>query len=158
MERTFDSFVPASYNEDALDAALAAAAGTVQSVYLHGDIGKSHLLSAIEQFLIEAKVSVRSFTGREFRETVTSAFKAKEFSKIIEWRNLDAVLIDDIDDLQTHRRGQEELYHLLRGLSDRGGQAILSGRSEPDQLPLDPKLAQLIKNPVRIYRPLPWER
>jgi chromosomal replication initiator protein len=139
---TFDRFVIGGGNRLAHGAALAVAEAPSEAynpLFLHGPpgLGKTHLLGAIANYLKANApgLSVRYTTAEAFtNEFVTAlrcsgaeAFKAR-------FRDLDVLLIDDVQFLEGKRATEEEFFHTFNALYESGSQLVLSADRIPSEL------------------------
>ncbi|MBE5964446.1 MAG: chromosomal replication initiator protein DnaA [Lachnospira sp.] len=136
---TFDSFIKGSNNDIALNASLAVAespASGYNPLFLHGGVGlgKTHLMNAIGNFVIannpEAKVlyvTSETFTIElieSIRNNTTSQFREK-------YRNIDVLLIDDIQFIIGKESTQEEFFHTFNTLFNASKQIVISSDRSP---------------------------
>jgi chromosomal replication initiator protein len=139
---TFERFVIGPGNRLAHGAALAVAEAPSEAynpLFLHGPpgLGKTHLLAAIANYLRDNApgLSVRyttaeSFTNEFVRALKTSgneAFKAR-------YRDIDVLLIDDVQFLQGKPATEEEFFHTFNALYEAGSQLVLSADRIPSEL------------------------
>ena len=139
---TFDRFVIGSGNHLAHSAALAVAESPAEAynpLFLHGSpgLGKTHLLGAIANYLAENMPSLRvlftnaeSFTGefvRSLRTDGSEAFKERH-------RNLDVLIVDDVQYLAGKPHTEEEFFHTFNILHESGSQIVLSADRMPGDL------------------------
>jgi chromosomal replication initiator protein len=139
---TFDRFVIGDGNRVAHAAALAVAEAPAEAynpLFLHGPpgLGKTHLLVAIANYLAANApgLSVRYTTAECFtnefvealRATGADAFKRR-------YRDLDVLLIDDVQFLEGKQRTEEEFFHTFNALYESGSQLVLSADRLPSEL------------------------
>jgi chromosomal replication initiator protein len=139
---TFDRFVIGSGNRLAHGAALAVAEAPSEAynpLFLHGPpgLGKTHLLAAIANYLRANApgLSVRYTTAESFtnefvgalKSTGAEAFKAR-------YRDLDVLLIDDVQCLEGKPATEEEFFHTFNALYESGSQLVLSADRIPSEL------------------------
>ena len=144
---SFDSFVTGPSNQLAFAASMAVADApglAYNPLFLYGasGLGKTHLLQAIGLRAQAASRTIHYVTCEEFtndyltaiRERSTDAFRAR-------YRNIDVLLVDDVQFLSGKERTQECLFHTFNALHDAGRQIILSSDRPPSALPeLDERL------------------
>ena len=144
---SFDSFVTGPSNQLAFAASMAVADApglAYNPLFLYGasGLGKTHLLQAIGLRAQAASRTVHYVTCEEFtndyltaiRERSTDSFRAR-------YRNIDVLLVDDVQFLSGKERTQECLFHTFNALHDAGRQIILSSDRPPSALPeLDERL------------------
>jgi chromosomal replication initiator protein len=139
---TFDRFVIGAGNRLAHGAALAVAEAPSEAynpLFLHGPpgLGKTHLLTAIANYLNDNApgLSVRYTTAESFtnefvgalKTTGTEAFKAR-------YRDIDVLLIDDVQFLEGKAATEEEFFHTFNALYEAGSQLVLSADRIPSEL------------------------
>ncbi|MCX5662526.1 MAG: chromosomal replication initiator protein DnaA [Planctomycetota bacterium] len=142
-DNSFENFVTGPGNHLAYAASVAVAnqPGTAYNpLFIHGGVGlgKTHLLQAICQRLIEKSPQVRlcylscdTFMNH-FLECVQSG-KMNEFRH--RYRHVDVLVIDDIHFLANRERTQEEFFHTFNALYQSNRQIIISSDSPPAEIP-----------------------
>ncbi len=135
---TFDNFVVGESNRIASQAALAVAENPGQIynplfIYGHPGLGKTHILHAIgnELLLNNPNLKVLYTTAENFTNDYTLSIggaKNKEVVKAFKqkYRELDVLMIDDVQFFEKTEKTQEELFHIFNDLYDVGKQIILS--------------------------------
>ena len=140
---TFDNFIVGSFNELAHAASLAIVKnpGVIYNpffVYGGVGLGKTHLLQAmgnqISRDLPEKRI--RYMSSERFTTGVVSAIRnhAMENFRSL-YRELDVLIIDDIQFLAGKDKTQEELFHTFNALYERGKQIIFSCDRPPKSIP-----------------------
>jgi chromosomal replication initiator protein len=139
---TFDRFVIGEGNRAAHAAALAVAEAPSEAynpLFLHGTpgLGKTHLLVAIANYLREHApgLNVRYTTAERFTNEFVSALRsagAEAFKQ--RYRDLDVLLVDDVQFLEGKRHTEDEFFHTFNALYEGGSQLVLSADRVPRQL------------------------
>lgn len=149
VKYTFDSFVVGNNNRFAHAAALAVAeapATAYNPLFLYGGVGlgKTHLMHAIgNEILKKNKTSnVLYITSEKFTNELIDAItknNTEEFRN--KYRNIDVLLIDDIQFIAGKKSTQEEFFHTFNALHESGKQIILSSDRPPKDIqPLEDRL------------------
>ena len=140
---TFETFVVGNNNRFAHAAALAVGnepAKSYNPLYLYGGVGlgKTHLMHAIGNRILEnnSNANVLYVTSEKFTNQLINAIKdnKNEFFRN-KYRNIDVLLIDDIQFIAGKERVQEEFFHTFNSLYDDGKQIIISSDTPPRDIP-----------------------
>jgi len=139
---TFEAFVIGPSNRFAHAAALAVAETPGRSynpLFIYGDagLGKTHLLHAIRHYVEEMYPDyvVRYVTSEEFLNQFIESIRHKtsaEFKR--RYRDVDVLLVDDIQFLENRKETQEEFFHTFNSLHGGGRQLVLSSDRPPDAI------------------------
>lgn len=140
---TFESFVVGSFNELAHAASLAICKnpGSVYNpffVYGGVGLGKTHLLQAIgiQVGSAFADKRIRYMSSERFTTGVVSAIRNHTMDSFRAlYRELDVLIIDDIQFLAGKDKTQEELFHTFNALYERGKQIVFSSDRPPKSIP-----------------------
>lgn len=143
---TFNTFVVGNNNRFAHAAALAVAndpGSSYNPLYIYGGVGlgKTHLMYAIGNKILEnnPKANVLYVTSEKFTNQLINAIQdGKNELFRNKYRNIDALIIDDIQFIAGKDRCQEEFFHTFNALRDEGKQIIISS----DKLPKDIELLE----------------
>ena len=140
---TFETFVVGNNNRFAHAAALAVGnepAKSYNPLFLYGGVGlgKTHLMHAIGNRIIEnnSNSNVLYVTSEKFTNQLINAIKdnKNEFFRN-KYRNIDVLLIDDIQFIAGKERDQEEFFHTFNALYEEGKQIIISSDKPPRDIP-----------------------
>ena len=146
-EYTFDNFIVGDSNRFAFTAARAVAekpGKAYNPLFLYGKsgLGKTHLMHAIGNYILEnSNKNVLYVTSEQFVNDYIYAVRSNEknnFDKIDlfknKYRNIDVLIIDDIQFLGTATKGQEEFFHTFNELHDSNKQIIIASDRSVDDL------------------------
>ncbi len=139
---TFDTFVIGSSNRFAHAAAVAVAEAPAKAynpLFVYGDsgLGKTHLLHAIGHLAhsLYSGLRVRYVSSEEFtNDFINSIRDGKQESFRRRHRDIDVLLVDDIQFLQNKEGTQEEFFHTFNTLHNANKQIVLSSDRPPKQL------------------------
>ncbi len=139
---TFDTFVIGAGNRFAHAAAVAVAEAPAKAynpLFVYGDsgLGKTHLLHAIGHYArnLYPQVRVRYVNSEEFTNDFINSIrddKASAFQR--RYRDMDVLLIDDIQFLQGKVQTQEEFFHTFNTLHNANKQVVITSDLPPKQL------------------------
>ena len=130
---TFDRFVVGQSNQEAYDVAknMTNGVGKIEGVLIiHGDVGlgKTHLLHAVGNQFRQGHLNRTVYCSsaekfmREWLRSVANPRKAAALRQ--QYQHVDLLLIDDIQFLSPEQKIQEEFFHLLNCLNERGQQLV----------------------------------
>jgi len=139
---TFDTFVIGSSNRFAHAAAIAVAeqiAKAYNPLFIYGEsgLGKTHLLHAIGHYArnLYKGARVRYVSSEEFTNEFINSIrddKAASFQK--KYRDIDVLLVDDIQFLSGKVQTQEEFFHTFNTLHNANKQIVITSDMPPKQL------------------------
>ena len=139
---TFNSFVVGASNQFAHAASLAVAESPARAYnpfFIYGGVGlgKTHLLNSIGNYVAaKGDLRIAYVTTEQFTNEVINSIR---YDKMIElrrrYRNVDMLLIDDIQFLAGKERTQEEFFHTFNTLYEARKQIVLSSDRFPKEMP-----------------------
>lgn len=141
---TFSTFVVGNSNRFAHAAALAVAeapAASYNPLFLYGGVGlgKTHLMHAIGNEILKNNKNSKILyvTSENFTNQLINAIKDNSSDQFRnKYRNIDVLLIDDIQFIAGKERIQEEFFHTFNTLYESGKQIILSSDKPPKDIQL----------------------
>lgn len=143
VQYTFETFVVGQNNElaHAASAAVAKNPGAQYNpLFIYGGVGlgKTHLMHAVGHKLFESnpKLKILYITSEKFTNDYVAAIQQKridEFKRL--YRNVDMLLIDDVQFIAGKEQTQEEFFHTFNELRDKGKQIILTADRPPKDIP-----------------------
>ena len=143
---TFDTFVIGNNNKFAQAAAYVVAeapATAYNPLFIYGGVGlgKTHLMHAIGNQILKNNPNTKILyvTSEQFINELVNSIKDANFKNELfrnKYRNIDVLLIDDIQFIAGKKMGQEEFFHTFNTLHQSGKQIIISSDKPPRDIPL----------------------
>ncbi|HPT66122.1 MAG TPA: chromosomal replication initiator protein DnaA [Candidatus Woesebacteria bacterium] len=139
---TFDTLVVGNSN----NFAYAAAQGIIKNpglsynpFFIWGGVGvgKTHLMQAIGHELLKKNpdLKIKYFSAETFGNELVNALKSKTMNQFKDkYRNLDCILVDDIQFIAGKEYTQEEFFHTFNSLHMNGKQVILTSDRKPSEI------------------------
>ena len=138
-DMTFKTFVEGKSNQLAKAACLSVVnePGAFNPLYIYGGVGlgKTHLLHSIGNQLINENKKVVYLHSEKFVQNMVTALRnnqIEEFKKF--YRNLDVLLLDDIQFFAGKERSQEEFFHTFNALFEYKKQVVLTCDKYPKEI------------------------
>ena len=143
---TFDNFVVGNNNKFAQAAAQAVSqspATAYNPLFIYGGVGlgKTHLMHAIGNYILQNNPSAKVLyvTSEKFINELVNSIRDANYKNELfrnKYRNIDVLLIDDIQFIAGKKTGQEEFFHTFNTLHENGKQIIISSDKPPRDIPL----------------------
>jgi len=136
---TFETFVVGAANEVAFRAAQAVSAAPgkrFNPVFLHGGVGlgKTHLINAIAHELLRRRfrLQVACLSAESFMNALITSLRQDQMNAFRErFRQVDALILDDVQFLAGKERTQEEFFHTFNALYGSEKQIVLTSDKPP---------------------------
>ena len=139
---TFGTFVVSSCNQFAHAASIAVAeqpSRAYNPLFIYGGVGlgKTHLMQAIGNRITDHRNMVMAYVSSEaFMNELINAIRFERSHEFKErYRNVDVLLIDDIQFLAGKERTQEEFFHTFNALYDAQKQIVITSDTPPREIP-----------------------
>ena len=139
----FDNFIEGNGNQFAKAAAISVSENPGQTpfnpllIYSSPGLGKTHLIQAIGNKIIQTKPSLRVtyITSEQFMHYFIRSIQQNKSSEFANsYRNVDMLLLDDAQFFQTREQTQEQFFHLFNDLYQQGKQIVLTTDKHPTEL------------------------
>lgn len=139
---TFDTFVIGDNNQMAHAASIAVAEAPAEAynpLFLYGGagLGKTHLMHSIAHYILEhnTNLNVLYVTSEDFTNEVINSIQHKKQEELrSKYRNIDVLLVDDIQFIIGKESTQQEFFHTFNALYNSKKQIILSSDKPPKEL------------------------
>ena len=144
----FDNFIEGPSNQFVKSAAVGVAARPGKSynpLFIHGGVGlgKTHLLHSIGHYVSEhhKKLRIQAITTEGFINDIVDHLRNKSIDKMKRfYRNLDVLLVDDIQFLQNRLNFEEEFCNTFESLLNQNKQIVITSDKPPAQLNLSARM------------------
>lgn len=140
---TFDNFIVGHNNRfahAASEAVSKAPAKAYNPLFIYGSsgLGKTHLLHGIQQniYKLHPQLKVKMVSSEKFTNDLINSIKDKKVNSFRgQYRNVDVLLIDDIQFLAGKEQTQEEFFHTFNDLHANNKQIVISSDRPPKEIP-----------------------
>ena len=142
-EYTFDSFIEGDSNQFARGGAVAIAEDPKGTGYnpfmIYGDtgLGKTHLVQAIGNYALQknANLRVHYVSGEQFTSQFIHSIQENRIHRFSNfYRQIDLLIVDDVQFLSGKEKTQEEFFHIFNELHQRGKKIILCADRPPSAI------------------------
>jgi len=139
---TFENYITGNSNQFAHAAALAVADSpgkTYNPLFLYGGVGlgKTHLMNSIGNRVLDARpdFTVLYVSSEQFTNEVVSALRHDKMTELKEkYRNLDLLLLDDVQFIAKKTATQEEFFYTFNALYEKQKQIVISCDRPPKEI------------------------
>lgn len=145
---TFDKFVKGDSNSMAFDAAKAIVekpGKTYNPLYIYGEtaLGKTHLMNAVGHEILKRNpdASVYFLSSENFAQEMAKSIQQNKMDEFKEkYRNLDVLLIDDIQFFLGKNKSMDEFFYTFNTLLERENQIVLTSDVHPNGSNLESRI------------------
>ncbi|NGX34803.1 MAG: Chromosomal replication initiator protein DnaA [Candidatus Anoxychlamydiales bacterium] len=145
---TFDNFIEGPSNQFVKSAALGVAQKPGKSynpLFIHGGVGlgKTHLLHSLGNYITthHKKSNIKNITTEAFINDLVANLRNKSVDRMKRfYRNLDVLIVDDIQFLQNRPNFEEEFCNTFESLINQNKQIVIASDNPPSHLKLSPRL------------------
>ena len=139
---TFDTFVIGDNNRMAHAASIAVAEAPAEAynpLFLYGGagLGKTHLMHSIAHYIIEhnSSLNVLYVTSEDFTNEVINSIQHKKQEELrSKYRNIDVLLVDDIQFVIGKESTQQEFFHTFNALYQDSKQIVITSDKPPKEM------------------------
>lgn len=141
-DMTFDNFVVGNSNKMAQSAALLVSTNPGDNfnplfIYSNPGLGKTHLLNAIGNYAKEKNPDIIPYyiTSKDFVDEIINAMKTNKTEEIYNhYKNIDILLIDDIQFLFGKEKSSEMFFHIFNEIINNNRQIVITSDKMPEEL------------------------
>lgn len=141
-DMTFDNFVVGNSNRMAQNAALLVSTNPGNNfnplfIYSNPGLGKTHLLNAIGNYAKEKNPNIIPYyiTSKDFVDEIINAMKTNKTEEIYNhYKNIDILLIDDIQFLFGKEKSSEMFFHIFNEIINNNRQIVITSDKMPEEL------------------------
>lgn len=152
LKYKFDNFVVGSNSSFAQAAAMAVAKSPAKKynplfIYGASGLGKTHLMQAIGHYIVfnSPKLKVRYIKTEDFtNELINNIRRGGDINERMtkfrqKYRNVDVLLLDDIQFVESKERTMEEIFHTFDSLHNNNKQIVITSDRPPKEIPTLPE-------------------